>query len=222
MIKVLTWFSRPPGMALDDFRHYWRHEHPKAVLKMPGLCAYNQNPTTDAGYANGDPYCDGLAETWWDDVATLQTHRGTPELDALMADEARFIDPNRRRHLVVNEATILDGRSGPDGLKQITWIKRRPDLSPEQAHDHWRTVHGPLGAAVPGMVHYVQNHAAPSQYRDGREPEFDGVAMATLGNLEQARVAARSPELAATRADQAKFLVDGPLPWVIATEIKIV
>jgi uncharacterized protein (TIGR02118 family) len=221
MIKVMTWFSRKPGMSLDEFRRYWRHEHPRAVLKMPGLRAYNQNPTTDAGYAKGDPFCDGVAETWWDDLDTLRAHRGTPELEALMADEAQFIDPDRRHHLVVDEVVITDASPGPDAVKQITWIKRRPDLTPEQAHDHWRRVHGPLGASVPGMVRYVQNHAAPHLYRDGREPEFDGAAMAYLENLEMARVAARSDELAATRADEANFIAPGPLPWVIATEIKI-
>jgi len=222
MIKVMTWFSRKPGMSLDDFRRYWREEHPKAVLALPGLRAYNQNPTTDGGYAKGDPFCDGVAETWWDDLDTLRAHRGTPELDALMADEAEFIDPDRRQHLIVDEVVILDGEPGPDALKQITWINRRSDFTPEQAHAHWRDVHGPLGAAIPGMVRYVQNHTAAGQYDNGREPPFDGAAMAYLKNLEAARGAARSDEMAATLADESNFATPGPPSWVIATEIKIV
>lgn len=223
MIKVLTWFSRQPGMSVEEFRDYWRNEHPKAVLELPGLRAYNQNPTNDSGYAKDDPFCDGVAETWWDDMETLRSHRGTPVLDALMADEDRFIDPDRRQHLVVSEVVISDGDASPGALKQFTWFKRRADLTPEQCHSYWRDTHGPLAAAVPGMDRYVQNHPLPDQYRDGRQPTFDGVPIVFMNDLQTARTAARSPELAAVRADEANFIAEAgrAMPWIIATEIKI-
>ena len=222
MLKVLTWFSRKPGMSLDDFRSYWREEHPKAVLRLPGLRAYNQNPTNDSGYAKGDPFCDGVAETWWDDLDALRAHRGSEEIEALMADEAQFIDPDRRQQLLVNEVVINDGKPADGALKQFSWLKRRADLTPDAAQTYWRERHGPLAASVPGMVRYVQNHVIADQYRDDRQPAYDGVPIAYLNDLETARTAARSPELAATRADEANFLAPEPLPWVMATEIKIV
>lgn len=222
MIKVLTWFSRKPDMAIEDFRRYWREEHPKAVLKLPGLRAYNQNHTTDSGYAKGDPFCDGLAETWWDDLDSLHAHRGTPQLEALMIDEAEFIDPDRRQHLITSEVVINDIEAPTNGLKQITWLRRRADLTPEECHRYWRDHHGPLATTVPGMGRYVQNHAIPSQYRDGREPPFDGLAMAFLADLEQARLAAGSDEFAAVRADEANFVATETVPWIVADEIKIV
>ena len=43
MIKVITWFRRKPGMSVDEFQSYWRNEHPKAVLQLPGLRKYVQN-----------------------------------------------------------------------------------------------------------------------------------------------------------------------------------
>jgi uncharacterized protein (TIGR02118 family) len=221
MIKVLTWFSRGPGMALDDFRAYWRNAHPKVVLAMPGLVAYNQNPVTDAGYRSGEPFCDGVAETWWDSVDTLRAHRSTPELHALLADEAAFIDPDRRSTLLVDEVVIVDGQPAPDALKQFSWLKRRSDLSVPQCQAYWRDRHGPLAATVPGMVRYVQNHVIADQYRNGRQPPYDGVPVVHLRDLTAAREAARSPELAATRADEANFLSSDPLPWVITSEIRI-
>jgi uncharacterized protein (TIGR02118 family) len=221
MIKVLTWFSRRPGMSLDDFRHYWRREHPTVVLAMPGLVAYNQNPVTDAGYRSGEPFCDGVAETWWESVEALRAHRGTKELDALLADEAELIDPDRRSALLVDEVVITDGEPAPGGPKQFSWLRRRPDLSVDQCQAYWRERHGPLAATVPGMVRYVQNHVIADQYRKGRQPPFDGVPVAHLQDLAAAREAAHSPELAATRADERNFLSDEPLPWVITEEIRI-
>ena len=222
MLKVLTWFSRKPGMSLDDFRVYWREEHPKAVLRLPGLRAYNQNPTNDSGYATGDPFCDGVAETWWDDIDALRAHRGTEEIEALMVDEAQFIDPDRRQQLLVTEAVINDGQPVDGALKQFTWFKRRPDLTPDEAQTYWREKHGPLAGSVPGMVRYVQNHVIADQYRNDRQPPYDGVPITYFNDLDTARAAARSPELAATRADEANFVAAEPLPWIVATEIEIV
>lgn len=222
MLKVLTWFSRKPGMSVEDFRRYWREEHPKAVLELPGLRAYNQNPTNDAGYAKGQPFCDGVAETWWDDVDALRAHRGTAAIDALMADEAEFIDPDRRAQLLTTEVVITDGQPADGALKQFTWLKRRDDLSPTEAHGYWRDNHGPLAATIPGVVRYVQNHVIADQYRDGREPIYDGVPVVYIDDLETGRLAAKSEQLAATRADEANFCSPDPLPWVMATEIKIV
>lgn len=221
MIKALTWFSAKPGMSLEDFRTYWREEHPKAVLQMPGLVAYNQNPVNDIGTGGGERFCDGVAETWWPDLDAVFAHNGTDELAALMADEDQFIDPNRRQTLLMEEVVITDGTPADGALKQFTWLKRRPDLSPTEAQAYWRDQHGPLAATVPGMVRYVQNHVIPNHYRDGREPAYDGVPIAYMNSLDDARGAGRSDELAATRADEANFLNGEPLPFVMATEIKI-
>lgn len=222
MIKVLTWFSRKPGMTVDDFRGYWRDEHPKAVLRMPGLRAYNQNPTADSGYAKGNPYCDGIAETWWDDLDAIRAQRGTAELDALMIDEAEFIDPARRQQLVVSEVVINDVEITEGALKQITWLRRRSDLTPEQCHDYWRDHHGPLALRIPGLGRYVQNHVVPSQYRNGRTPPFDGAAIVHLADLDLARRAGTSEEMAATLSDNENFVDTDNMPWIIASEVKIV
>ena len=221
MIKALTWFSRTPGMSTEEFLTYWRGEHPKAVLRMPGLVAYNQNPVSGIGSRGGERFCDGVAETWWESREAVRAHRDTPELAALMADEDRFINPVGRQTLLVDEVVITDGNPKPDAIKQFTWLKRRPDLTATEAQTYWRDQHGPLAATVPGMVRYVQNHVIADHYRNDREPSFDGVPIAYMDDLDAARQAGRSDELAATRADEANFLNGDPLPWVMTTEIKI-
>jgi hypothetical protein len=71
------------------------------------------------------------------------------------------------------------------------------------------------------MVRYVQNHVAANHYRKGRQPIFDGVPIAYFNDLATARLAGKSKELAATRADEANFISPEPLPWAMTNQIKI-
>jgi uncharacterized protein (TIGR02118 family) len=225
MIKVMTWFRRRPGMALDDFQRYWRTEHPRVVLQMPGLRKYCQNHVADAAYRDGrQPFCDGVAETWWDSVDALRDLNGTDELAAVMADEAEFIDADHRDQALVSEVVVVNGAIPPGTPpKQITWIRFRDDLTPEAAQAYWRDVHGPLAAALPGIRRYVQNHLLPGAYREGRpRPEYDGGPMVWFDDLDAMRTSARSAELAAVRADEAEFLAATDLPWVICQEHHII
>ena len=221
MIKVLTWFRRRPDLARDAFLSHWREHHPEVVLALPGLRRYIQNPTTESGYRKGEPFCDGVAETWWDDLDALRAQRGTEAMAAVAADEDRFIDPASRGHLVTREAVILDGTPGPTPSKQFSWIRPRPDLTIEEAQRYWRDEHGPLAARIPGVVRYVQCHALPELYGRGRDPSHMGIPIVWLTDLEAARAAAASPELAATRADEVNFLASEHLPFVVSDEIEI-
>ena len=221
MIKVMTWFTRRPGMALDEFRDYWRNEHPKVVLQMPGLRKYCQNHVADEGYRDDrQPFCDGVAETWWDSVDALRGLNGTDELAAVMADEAAFIDPDRRDQQLVSEVLVVNGPI-PTGEppKQITWIRFREDLTPDEGQAYWRDVHGPIAARLPGLRRYVQNHLLPGAYREDRpRPAYDGGPMVWFDDLDAMRASARTEELAAVRADEREFLAAARLPWVICRE----
>lgn len=212
MIKVTTWFKRTPGMALDDFRRYWRQEHPKAVLQLPGLRKYVQNHVVDLHYrgvADGgsEPIADGVAETWWDDREALSAHRGTPELDALMVDEGHFIDPDHRDQFLSTEVVINPLGIPVNGIKQIVLVKRKDGMAVADALDHWQRVHGPLALRAPGIGRYVQSHALPHQYTEGRpEPTFDGATAVWFDDADSARRAGASPEMAEVVADQPLFL----------------
>ena len=169
MIKVMTWFRRRPGMALDDFRGYWRNEHPKVVLRMPGLRKYCQNHVTDDAYRDGrQPFCDGVAETWWDSLDVLRDLDATDELGAVMADEAEFIDPDQRDQFVASEVVVVNGAIPPGTPpKQITWIRFHDDMTPEAAQAYWRDTHGPLAAKLPGSA--ATSRTTSSLARTGRD-----------------------------------------------------
>jgi uncharacterized protein (TIGR02118 family) len=223
MIKVITWFKRRPVLDVDDFRRYWREEHPKAVLQLQGLRKYVQNHPIEASYRPGEPFADGVAETWWADLDAIRAHRGTEALTALMADEAMFIDPDRRDQIIVEEVPIRNVGIPVGGLKQVVFIKRRPDLSPGEAMAHWRDVHGPLALEAGDLGRYVQNHCLAHQYRGDRpEPTYDGVTMAWFADIDAARRAGASEAMAAVVADQPLFLDGSPLVMLNVTEHHII
>ena len=78
-------------------------------------------------------------------------------------------------------------------IKQVSFFKRRDDLSPEEFRDHWLNVHTDVVRQLNGIVRYVQNHAL--EPRSG----FDGIAEVWFEDIESMRSVVDTPELAAIR-----------------------
>lgn len=89
-------------------------------------------------------------------------------------------------------------------VKAIYLIRRKPDLSPEDFHRYWREVHGAIAARIPGLRRYVQCHAIPPD--DATGDAYDGAAEAWFDDMDAVRRAVASPEYAAARADEARFI----------------
>ena len=53
MIKVLTWFTRKPGLSVEELRAYWRNEHPKVVLNLPGKLKGKEKELVQGARAQG-------------------------------------------------------------------------------------------------------------------------------------------------------------------------
>jgi len=219
MIKVITWFRRAPGMSVEQFQRYWREEHPKVVLQLPGLRKYVQNHVLETQYRGGRrPITDGVAETWWDDRDALRAHRDTPVLADLLADEAEFMDLSDRHSIVAEEVVVTNGAIPPGGgVKVITFLKRRTDLDLAAAQQYWRTRHAEVASRMPTVARYVQNHARPG----GAEYPTMGMPMVWFRSMDDIRANGDSPELAATRADEPNFL-DPDLPFVLVREEHII
>jgi len=219
MIKVVTWFRRKPGMSVEEFGRYWREQHPKAVLQLPGLRKYVQNHVLDSQYGGGrQPFADGVAETWWDDRDALRAHRDTAALENLLADERVFMDLDHRDSIVAEEVVVVNGAIPPGGgAKVITRLTRRADLDLESAQRYWRTNHATVASRMAGIARYVQNHARPG----GTEYPTMGLPMVWFESFDALRANATTAELAATRADEPNFL-SPDLPFVLVREEHII
>ncbi len=83
--------------------------------------------------------------------------------------------------------------------KLIVFLTKRADLTRDEFRRYWREVHGPLGAMMPGVRKYVQNHTTS----DGAP--FDGVAEMWFDDTAAMQAAFASPESAAAAADAPNF-----------------
>jgi uncharacterized protein (TIGR02118 family) len=92
MVKALAFFKRKAGMPVDESQAYWLTRHPDAVTHLAGLRRYVQSHTPPTAYHKGEPVYDGIAAVWFDDTHAMHALRGTPAMDAVVADEARFIN----------------------------------------------------------------------------------------------------------------------------------
>jgi uncharacterized protein (TIGR02118 family) len=106
-------------------------------------------------------------------------------------------------------------------VKQVTFLKRNPEISVEAFQHHWRTRHAALVVRLAGLRRYVQNHALDSAYRE-REPEFDGVAEAWFDDTDAMRALESSAEYAAVRGDEAAFVDVAAMKAVLTDEFAIV
>lgn len=78
-------------------------------------------------------------------------------------------------------------------IKVLYLIPKRPDISDEQFHRHWREVHAPLALSLPGLHCYVQSHRI-------KHPGF--------GLSCPAERAAASPEFRVEQLNDAQQFVD--------------
>jgi uncharacterized protein (TIGR02118 family) len=122
MIKLVFVIRRREDLPPEEFHRYWLEEHgPLAgrLLESLGARRYVQTHTLDtdlsaalaASRGTAEAY-DGLAEVWWDSLdallAVFNTEEGQRANEALIEDEARFIDFERSSFFITEEHTILD------------------------------------------------------------------------------------------------------------------
>jgi uncharacterized protein (TIGR02118 family) len=145
----------------------------------------------------------------------------------VLADDRQLFDRTpdwpldaKRTSVVAQERIIVDGPTTPDMVKVIWTFARKPGLTVPEFQQHWHDVHGQqLGAKLPGMRRYVQNHAIPEAY-GFRPMTHDGFSEAWWDDLESLHRSRESAEWAALSAD-GQTLFAYPMGVVIAREVVI-
>lgn len=218
MVKFISAFKRKPGMSIEAFTEYWRTTHAEAVMKVPNLKRYVQSQTIESAYRIGEPVYDGFAELWYEDIASMRRAADSAVSAAALNDDINFIDMSSFANVLTDEIVQKEGPRDPSMLKIATFLFRKPGLEIEPFQRYWREKHGPLAAKIPQLRRYVQSHARPSSYRDGRTPAFDGVAEVWLDDIQAARESAKTAEYAAVRADELNFLDQQRACFIITRE----
>lgn len=222
MYKIVTLMKRRPGMSVAQFQERWLAHAPIAA-RAPGLRRYVQSHTLAQGYAKGDRFYDGIGEMWFDSKNDwLAACRDRGYADEVDRDEQSFVDATRKVVMPVQALVIKDGPIPPDGVKNIEFVNRRPGMPLEAFRTYWREVHGPLASGIALMRRYEQNHLALEEYEGGRQPRFDGLAITWFDSTEDMKKGTKTEVYAQTRADEANFLPDGHLPFIVTREHPIV
>lgn len=103
-------------------------------------------------------------------------------------------------------------------LKFMVVLHRRPDLTREQFRHHLELIHAPLAKALPGLVHYKQNHALPDSKRT---PAWDAIIELYFENREAMEAAWSSPQGAASDADLPLFADMNRTSWSVVEELTL-
>jgi uncharacterized protein (TIGR02118 family) len=218
MVKVLTFIKRKPGMTVEDFQQYWLTRHPVVVTRLPGVRRYVQSHALASSYRKGEPPWDGIAEVWADDTDALRAMTRSAANADVQADEAQFIDRSTMGILVTEDHLVVEGAPGPDAVKAIEFLNRRPGASVDDFQRHWRERHGAILATIPGLRRCVLSATRRAAYAAGRAPTYDGASLMWFESPEALRAAAGSPAYAAAVADRASFLAPGSPPFIVTRE----
>jgi uncharacterized protein (TIGR02118 family) len=128
---------------------------------------------------------------------------------AVLKDDAQLFDrtttwpmAHKRATVSAVEHVIVEGATTPDMIKAIYIASKLPGLTLHEFFDHWLNYHGHLGATVPGLRRYVQNHAIPEAYAEGGQTH-DGWAELWFDDLAVLQRAVQSPQWQAMAEDGA-------------------
>lgn len=221
MITLIEVIRRKAGLSVEQFQRYWLDTHAEKASRLPGVRRYVQSHTLLSGYAKRVPACDGVAEFSFDNTEALSALAATSEFATVQRDRDEFIDIGSRIEIITEDVVIKDGAIPAGGVKNIELVKKQPGMPAGAFHRYWIDVHGPLGGSIPQVLRYVQSHTCADEYRDGRMPALDGVALTWFTDTHAMRDAARTDEYGRTRADEDNFLTV-PLDFVITKEHVIV
>jgi uncharacterized protein (TIGR02118 family) len=94
-------------------------------------------------------------------------------------------------------------------FQRMSVLQKKPGMDQVAFRRHWRQVHGPLAARMPGLKAYRQSHVVDQQQRvpQMRGPdEIDGFAQLWFGDEALAKAASAAPESKSSYDDLGQFV----------------
>lgn len=139
-----------------------------------------------------------IVESWFADRATAD----------IFASALRT--PGDAVQMVVDAVLICDSGRRPLPNKIMVTLKRRADLTREQAQHHWRTRHVEVGLvehnASDFLRLYFQNHVIDSDQPPGSPYDYDGMPEYWVVPSDLASVGEDSPVMRAIAEDEVLFI----------------
>jgi hypothetical protein len=186
VIKLICFVKRNPKLSIGEFHRHWRDTHARLIRETPGaadrIIRYEQNHRAPDDYARGGDF-DGVAIQWFRSSDDFVAMVGDPEYQAkVVPDEYALLDRNALVWILTNEEeVVIPGPPRREGsTKLLCMVRRRPGMTIDEFHRHWREVHSPLNCETPSIaryfVRYERNHRLRSDYERAGSG-FDGTAV---------------------------------------------
>jgi uncharacterized protein (TIGR02118 family) len=188
VIKLICFVKRNPSLSVEEFHDHWRGRHARLIRETPGVAdrvrRYEQNHRCAEDYERGGEF-DGVAIQWFDSMDDFVAMVGDAEYQARVApDERALLDLDGIAWILTeHEEVVIPGPEARDEpvVKLVCMVKRRPGMTVDDFHRHWRTVHSPLNCDTPSIaryfVRYERNHRVPADYERPGSADFDGTAV---------------------------------------------
>lgn len=104
-------------------------------------------------------------------------------------------------------------------VKVYAFIPRRPDVTIEEFHSHWRDVHAPLATRITTIRRYVQSHAVRSGPSGLPQAVYEGVAEVWFDDLATATGMGEDPNYVnGAGADEPTFIDQSRLSFMFCDE----
>lgn len=109
MIKTVGLLTRKPEFTHEQFVKHWVEIHAPLAHAVPGIRRYVQThilgTRSRPDIPDTDVEIDGIAELWFDDMATFERAARSPEMKRLTDDGALFI--GKIKSYVTEEKQII-------------------------------------------------------------------------------------------------------------------
>jgi uncharacterized protein (TIGR02118 family) len=104
-------------------------------------------------------------------------------------------------------------------VKQVLLLPRRPDLSAQQFHDHWRHPHATMARRIELLHGYVQNHRLDTPALGAEQARYDGVVEAWFASDDAARSVVDDPIYSGfLAADELNFIDHSGMQGMLVQE----
>ena len=103
MVKLVALLRRPLGISTEEFKEWWLEDHVSKVRVYPGLRKYVVSLSVPS--ALGEPIFDGMAELWFDDLATAEQAVVSPQ--AIVGHRQTLSNTEIEIRIMMEEHVIL-------------------------------------------------------------------------------------------------------------------
>jgi uncharacterized protein (TIGR02118 family) len=107
MNKIIFVVHRREGITVEEFLRQWSSDrHLSLVRALPGLSRFLQNHVVPNPEQQGEPFCDGVGELWFESADAVPQALQSQEFAAVVEEAQSFIDFDRTGMVVVNERSV--------------------------------------------------------------------------------------------------------------------